>query len=147
MNNKPGWRKGFGFAQIFALMIVVIPTAIFLMTLLLDYWTVMQLDNRLKMMSHRAIMIINNESNLSSEANVKKSMDDLKAWGVLQSLCPSSKPTLKLSRVGEMNASQTKIEVVIAKYPLNRLGDKNLSSTITSYSYKDQNGSFKLECE
>lgn len=147
MNNKPGWRKGFGFAQIMAMIVVVIPMTLFIITLLFDYWTVMQLDNRLKLMSHRAITAMNNSSDLSSAATLKTSMQTSGDWDMIQSLCPSSMPALSLGNRSDMPKGQTKIEVVVTNYPLNRLGNKTLHSAITSYSYNDQNGSFQLECK
>lgn len=141
MNNKQGWRKGFGFAQIMAMIVVVIPVTILIITLLFDYWAVMQLDNRLKLMCHRAIMAIDNNETLSTFA---LSAPDKTA---IASLCPTAMPNLTLVRVGDLSAGQTRIEAVITDYPFNRLGNKTLHASIVSYSYRDQNGSFKLECK
>lgn len=141
MNIKPRWRKGFGLAQIMAMIIVVIPTFAFIITILFDYWTVMQLDNRLKLMSHRTITIIDNNETLGifSLPEAEKT--------VIASLCPSSMPTLTFVRIGDMPAGQTKIESTLAYDKFNHLEAKRVSSIITSYSYRDQNGSFKQECK
>jgi hypothetical protein len=147
MNNKPGWRKGFGFAQIMAMVIVVIPVTLFIITLLFDYWAAMQLDNRLKLMSHRAITAINSSGDLSTSEKVKTSLQASGEWARIQTLCPSSQPTLDIkTRVGDLNQGQTQIETFVTYNKFNHLGSKRLSSTIISYSYNDQNGSFQLEC-
>lgn len=124
-----------------ALIIVVIPTFAFIVTILFDYWTVMQLDNRLKLMSHRAITIIDNNETLGSFSfsTAEKTL--------IASFCPASMPTLVFSRTGDMTTGQTRIESSVMYDKFNHLEAKNVSSIITSYSYRDQNGSFKLECK
>ncbi len=142
MSNKRHWRRGFGLAQIMALIIVVIPTTAFMITLLFDYWTAMQLDNRLKLMSHRAIMAINNAETLGASFTLSESEE-----GVLSGLCPSSMPNLELTYLGEMEApGQTRVAATVTYDRFNHLEAKELASTITSYSYNDQNGSYLLEC-
>lgn len=147
MKNKLGWRKGFGFAQIMAMIIVVIPTTLFIITLLFDYWTAMQLDNRLKLMSNRGIMAINNASDLSSANVLKISMVASGDWAIIESLCPTSKPVLGLTYIGTMPiTNETEVTTAVRYETFNHLAARTLSSKITSYSYNDQNGSFKLEC-
>lgn len=147
MKNKLGWRKGFGFAQIMAMIIVVIPTTLFIITLLFDYWAAMQLDNRLKLMSNRGIMAVNNAVNLSSANVLKDSMIASGDWTIIQSLCPSSNPVLVLTYIGTMPiANETEVTTALRYDKFNHLAARTLSSKITSYSYNDQNGSFKLEC-
>lgn len=142
MNNKTAWRKGFGLAQIMAMIVVVIPTSLFIMTLLFDYWAAMQLDNRLKLMSHRAVMAINSAELLD---NAFAFSAEEKA--LLQSLCPSGKATLELSRTGDMPSGQTQVSALVVYDRFIHLAAKELKSTITSYSYNDQNGSYQLECK
>jgi hypothetical protein len=120
---------------------------LFIITLLFDYWAAMQLDNRLKLMSHRAITAINSSGDLSTSAKVKTSLQASGEWARIQTLCPSSQPTLDIkTRVGDLNQGQTQIETFVTYNKFNHLGSKRLSSTIISYSYNDQNGSFQLEC-
>ncbi len=146
MKNKPQWRRGFGFAQIMAMILVVIPTSLFIITLLFDYWAAMQIDNRLKLMSHRAITAINNSENLSSTTTLLASMT-VDEQTLIGSMCPSSMPNVTFTREGDMPFGQTRIETLVKYDKFNHLGTKELSSIITSYSYRDQNGSFKLECK
>jgi hypothetical protein len=146
MKNRPKWRRGFGFAQIMAMILVVIPTSLFIITLLFDYWAAMQIDNRLKLMSHRAIMAINNSEDLSSTNTLLASMTSDEQT-LISSMCPSSMPNVTFTREGNMPSGQTKIQTLVKYDKFNRLGTKELSSIITSYSYRDQNGSFKLECK
>lgn len=129
-----------------AMILVVIPTSLLIITLLFDYWAAMQIDNRLKLMSHRSITAINNAEDLSSTDNFLASMTaDEKT--LIVSMCPSSMPNVIFTRVGDMPAGQTQIQTLVNYDKFNRLGAKELSSIITSYSYRDQNGSFKLECK
>lgn len=125
-----------------AMIIVVIPTAAFIITLLFDYWTAMQLDNRLKLMSHRAVMALNNAEALDGAYTL--SAEDAT---LLASLCPASKKTLEFIRVGDMPSGQTQITALVTYDRFNHLEAKELKSAITSYSYRDQNGSYQLECK
>jgi hypothetical protein len=129
-----------------AMIIVVIPTTLFIITLLFDYWAAMQIDNRLKLMSHRAIVAINNAPDLSSPDTLKGSMKTGE-FDLQQGLCPSAKPVLSLTRLGDGVAGQTQVETAVVYDGFNHLDPRILSSTIVSYSYNDQNGSFKLECK
>jgi hypothetical protein len=106
----------------------------------------MQIDNRLKLMSHRAITAINNSENLSSTTTLLNSMT-VDEQTLIISMCPSSMPNVTFTREGDMPFGQTRIETLVKYDKFNHLGTKELSSTITSYSYRDQNGSFKLECK
>ncbi|MBN2869561.1 MAG: hypothetical protein JXK04_01235 [Campylobacterales bacterium] len=142
MSNKRHWRRGFGLAQIMALIIVVIPTAAFMITLLFDYWTAMQLDNRLKLMSHRAIMAINNAETLGAAYTLPEADRE-----IVESLCPASMRALVFARMDDMPSAQTRITAQVMYDRFNHLEAKVLSSTITSYSYNDQNGSYLLECK
>ena len=129
-------------AQIMAMIVVVIPTSIFIITLLFDYWTAMQLDNRLKLISHRGIMAINNAEVLDGAYTLPAADTTM-----LASLCPASMGAIEFKRVGDMPSGQTQITAQITYDRFNHLGAKELKSTITSYSYRDQNGSYQLECK
>lgn len=146
MNNKPGWRRGFGFAQIMAMIVVVIPTSIYMITILFDYWAAMQLDNRLKLMSHRAITAMNNAPDLSSMSALKTSMTSTGDWNMINDLCPKDMTLSVISRT-DMPKGQTQVIMAVTYDKFNHLETKELTSSIVSYSYNDQNGSFKLECK
>lgn len=146
MNSKRGWRKGFGFAQIMAMIVVVIPTSIYMITILFDYWTAMQLDNHLKLMSHRAISAMNNASDLSSMASLETSMKTTGNWDVINGLCPKDMTLSLISRT-DMPKGQTQVVMAVTYDKFNHLDVQELSSKIISYSYNDQNGSFKMECK
>lgn len=146
MNNKPGWRRGFGFAQIMAMIVVVIPTSIYMITILFDYWAAMQLDNRLKLMSHRTITAMNNATDLSTASALKISMTSTGDWDMIEGLCPKDMTLSVISRT-DMPKGQTQVIMAVTYDKFNHLETKELTSNIVSYSYNDQNGSFKLECK
>jgi len=146
MNNKRGWRKGIGLPEMIAMIIVVIPTTIFMITLLFDYWALMRVDNQLKLIAHRTITALNNAEDLSSKDSAIDSMKP-EEYEMIQSLCPPIKPNIAFDRIGDMPFGQTKVEVMMTYDNLNHLDPKQMSSSITSYSYHDSNGSFTLECK
>jgi hypothetical protein len=141
MKNKTTWRRGFGLAQIMAVLLVVLPTVAFIVTLLIDYWAVMRIDNNLKLMTNLATSKINNITDLSM------SPSDAALETLLSSYCPKDTAiSLAGSRAGDGSAAG--IITVNASYTYNGtyLKDKTMTSTMVTYSYHDQNATINLVC-
>ncbi len=141
MNNRRDWRCGFGLAQIMAVLLVVLPTIAFIVTLLIDYWAVMRIDNNLKLMTSLATAKMNNITDLSS------SPSDSSLQTLLSSYCPKDTAvTLSGSRVGDGTAKD--IIIVNASYTYNGvyLKDKTMNATMVTYSYHEQNATISLVC-
>jgi len=147
MNNRPGWRGGFGFAQIMATLLVVLPVIVFMMTILFDYWAIMRLDNQLKLIAYRCATAVNNAQDLSSDTALKTIMQSDGEWARVQGLCPPSRPNLTLTRQGDLAKGQSLVSASLTYERLNHRGPQVLTSTLQSYSYRDQNGSFLFECK
>lgn len=146
MNNKKNWRSGMAIAEIMAMVVVVIPVTIFIITLLFDYWAVMRMDNQVKLIAHRGVMYINNAVDASSADKVIGSMSEAEVKTMV-SLCPPSNPSLNFVRTGNSNEGEIVLEAKMVYSELNHLEPKTVSTIIKSYSYNDQNGSFVLECK
>ena len=140
MKNKKGWRKGFGLAQIMALMLVVLPTMAFIIMFLLDYWAVMQADYRLKIIANKTAEFYNNIDDASNydTTSLKKS---------LKSLCPGSNSTFTLTdTVG--TASDTDDVSITITYTHNGTYIKNkvITTGMKTYSYHDINSTVTGSC-
>lgn len=141
MKNRRGWRKGFGLAQIMALLLVVLPVMAFIVTFLIDYWAVMRIDNNMKLVTNMATAKMNNLTNLSI-APVDAGLES-----VLSSYCPKNTSiSLASSRVGDGNSSG--VISVSASYTYNGtyLKNKTITANMVTYSYYDQNASIQLVC-
>ena len=145
MKSRNGWRRGFGMGQIMAMLLVVLPATAFFITLLFDYWSIMQIDNRLKLITYQLSGMINNAEALTSVETAREEISD-SDMELLRSLCPSSMPQVTLNRTGDMPEGQTEVRAQLRYERLNHMGTKLLQSSIRSYSYHDQNGSFLFEC-
>ncbi len=143
MKTKQGWRKGIGLAQIMALLLVVLPTMVFIITLLLDYWTVMQADYKLKLIA-----------NLSSQyANGKEDVTDLSDIDAqlisrvnAQNLCPNGKSlSLKSSNTNGLEGQIVLSVEYVHNGPY--IQNKTIRTNMLTYSYHDQNLTAVFVCQ
>lgn len=148
MRNKRGFRGGFGFAQIMATLLVVLPTLAFMIVILFDYWSVMQADYRIKLVA-----------NLTSEYAIARAnlRDFTNGSGG-----PATDYQAYLSRVNQLCPANTNITVtkltdapnlgevdVVVKYTYNGtyIKNKTLVTRMDAYSYQDQNASIEIICQ
>lgn len=144
MKTRQGWRRGIGLAQIMALLLVVLPTMAFIVTLLLDYWTVMQADYRLK-------IIANLGSDHANGLTDARDFGDANTTLILldpvnsQNLCPNGTTLGVKTSVNDAPSGQINLYV---QYTHNGpyLKNKTLSTSMLTYSYHDQNLTATLEC-
>ena len=116
-----------------AMMLVVLPTMAFIVTFLLDYWGVMQADYKLKLLANQVAEVANNQTDISNFT-----MPD-------RGLCPNG-ATLSFAAQDE-GAAAGYIDIIIQyNYNGTYFTNKNISTSISSYSYHDQNMSITGTC-
>lgn len=139
-------RKGFGLAQIMAMLLVVLPTFAFLMMFMLEYWSVMQIDNRLKLITNLTSTSLDGVEDLSDDGlGVYATSQE---WSTLNqklnTLCPQGTNIAYLGRVDE---SKGMVTVNLSYAFKGRYLDNVLQSSMSTYSYHDQNATINLECK
>lgn len=134
MRNKHKCRKAFGLGQIMAMLLVVLPAMAFIVTYMLDYWSVMQADYKLKLIANQVSERADNMEDLSDF-----SFDD-------NVTCPNG-TNLVFSEQKDSD-KEGKIDVII-NYTHNGTYIKNklLSTDMHTYSYHDQNMSIIGTCQ
>ena len=138
-NRSKSWRNGLGLSQIMATLLVVLPTLAFMITLLIEYWSVMQADYRLKLVAN----IASDYSNQLQDS----STFDLNAFSdAADDLCPGASKIKEDSKTNNSKSGQISIKV---DYTFNGTYFKNktLTTSIYTYSFNDQNMSITLKCE
>ncbi len=140
MKNKRSFRNGFGMGQIMAMLLVVLPTLAFVLTLMIDYWSIMQEDYKLKLIANQVSMVLDGEKNLRA-ANLNATLN-----GSINNICPRG-TTLNFS--APKNASTLGQISVKIQYLHNGAYFKNklLSTQMQTYSYHDQNISITGKCQ
>ena len=129
-------RDAFGMGQIMATLLVVLPTMAFIVTFIIDYWSVMQADYKLKLIANQASQKADNAKDLRSS---NFTMDD-------KGLCPKG-TTLTFATPSDSDESG-RIDITI-NYTYNGpyLKNKQLSTAMHTYSYHDQNMSITGTCQ
>ena len=138
MKTKRGFRSGMGFGQIMAMMLVVMPALAFSVTILFDYWSVMQADYKLKLIANY----------VSERAN---SAEDLTAFSSSdRGLCPrkDGAPTALVFSNQGFSTNANNIDITINyTYDGTYIKNKLLSTSIHTYSYHDLNMSITGTCQ
>jgi len=133
MKTRKTWRNGLGLSQLMAMMLVVLPTMAFIVTFLLDYWGVMQADYKLKLLANQVAEVANNQTDISNFTMVDRG------------LCPNG-AALSFGTQDEGGGAGY-IDITIQyNYNGTYLTNKNLSTSVSSYSYHDQNMSIIGTC-
>jgi len=134
MKNNHRFRNAFGMGQIMATLLVVLPTIAFIVTFMIDYWSIMQEDYKLKLIVNQASQ---RADNLEDLTNFSMSADDL---------CPRGTSLVFTNQ--KDSDTKGKIDIVIA-YTHNGayLKNKLLSTSMHTYSYHDQNMTITGTCQ
>ncbi len=141
MKSRKGWRGGFGLSQIMALLLVVLPTIAFIVTLIFDYWSVMQADYKLKLIANMASGYYNSKEDITDTTDINTSL-----MNKASILCPSGTTLSESSR--ENNESEGVINLNVEYlHDGTYFKNKTLSTNIITYSYHDQNLSAVLTCQ
>jgi hypothetical protein len=140
MNNRKNFRNGFGMGQNMAMLLVVLPTLAFILTLMIDYWSVMQEDYKLKLLTNQVSMILDSEEDLRAQ-----NLNETLATKV-KNLCPNG-TTLSFSTPADM---PTKGQISVSINSLHNghyFKNRTLTSQMQTYSYHDQNISITGTCQ
>jgi len=132
-----------GLGQIMATLLVVLPTLAFIVTFMLAYWNVMQIDYKLKLIANMSADYANNKEDLTEFSG-----DEFTSFvASVSKICPGEKDILIGTPTYQGSAGIISINVVYVT-PLtdNYLAGKRLSTNMQTYSYHDQNMSVTLTC-
>jgi len=144
MNTRRNWKKG-DLGQIMALLLVVLPTLAFSVTLIISYWRVMQADYRIKLVANLAADYVNEQTDTR---DINSSSEYTTFINVASNLCPSDSNLTYTS--GNYNGDKGIISITI-KYTtpdtLAYLKNKELATKIETYSFHDQNLTAIFTCE
>ena len=140
MKNRRSFRNGFGMGQIMAMLLVVLPTLAFVLTLMIDYWSVMQEDYKLKLIANQTSMVLDGEENLRA-ADLNTILTNK-----INNICPRG-TTLSFSTPKDASTlGQVSVKI---QYLHNGAYFKNklLSTQMQTYSYHDKNISITGTCQ
>jgi len=142
MKNRHSFRNGFGMGQVMAMLLVVLPMIAFIITLMIDYWSVMQEDYKLKLIANQASRVLDSEQVLRANDLNTTALTDK----VGSNLCPRN-TTINFSDPADANQSGL-INITI-EYVHNGTYFKNktLKTQMQTYSYHDQNISITGTCQ
>ncbi len=141
MKTKHNFRNGFGMGQIMAMLLVVLPTLAFIITLMIDYWSVMQEDYKLKLIANQVSTVLDSQQDLRA-ANLNTTL----STQIGSNLCPRG-TTISFSAPAD--APTLGQVIVTIKYTHNGhyFKNKTLNTQMQTYSYHDQNISITGTCQ
>ena len=126
------WRNGMGLDQIMAMLLVVLPVLVFSITIILDYWYVMQADYKLKLVANY----------VAEQANMSEDLSDFNVSDL--GMCPSETSIVYSNQV---NSGDSHIDIVI-KYDYNgTYFDTPIATSMHTLSYYDKNMSIIGTCQ
>jgi hypothetical protein len=141
MNTKNRWRNALGLGQIMATLLVVLPAIAFSVTFLLDYWRIMQIDYKLKLIANMSAEYFNslkNTKDFVNETNFKKRIESLCPGGIT----PIIEDISYNGNAGEIFLTVKHTTSANSTY----LKSKVLTTDIHTYSYHDQNLTATIKC-
>lgn len=140
MRSRACFRHGFGMGQIMAMLLVVLPTIAFVLTLMIDYWSIMQEDYKLKILANNASMVLDSKEDLR-DANLTNELSS-----EINNVCPHG-TSLNFS-IPQDSTTKGLVSVTINYlHNGNYFKDKNLTTQMQTYSYHDQNISITGTCQ
>jgi len=140
--KKSRLRRGFGLGQIMATLLVVLPTLAFLVTFMFDYWAVMQADNRLKLIAFMSSTHLDGLEDLSNAGLGKQDWTIL--FAELDKQCPGS---TNIVYKGRADANSSIVEVIVSFNHSGPYFNRTISTSMSTYSYHEQNATINLVCE
>lgn len=148
MRTNRSFRRGMGLAQIMATLLVILPTLAFIVTILFDYWGVMQSDHKLKLVANLTADFLVTRDDLRdfSDGSGGNAADFQSYLNRVNNLCPSQ-TEVEFTTVGDA-ANYGEISIS-AEYDYNGTYFKNktIATQMNLYSYKDQNISVVVRCK
>lgn len=148
MRTKRGFRNAMGLAQIMATLLVVLPTLAFIVTILFDYWAVMQADHKLKLVANLTAEFTLARSDLRTftDGLGVNALDYQSYLSRVSGLCPGG---TSISSIAVSDAPNFGEIAITAQYDYNGTYFKNktLTAQMNVYSYQDLNGSIVVKCQ
>lgn len=148
MKIKRSFRNGMGLAQIMATLLVVLPTLAFSITILLDYWGVMQADHKLKLVANITADFAVTRDDLRdfSDGAGGNALDYQSYLNRVNNLCPNQ-TQVEFSSIND--ATNLGEIAITAQYDYNGTYFKNktITTQMNVYSYQDQNISVVVTCK
>ena len=142
MRNRQGWRNGLGLSQIMATMLVVLPTIAFIITIIFEYWSVMQADYRLKLIANLTADYVNSKEDTTEWSDLAVTLIDPVNN---KKLCPANKSLVVIAAANDQPKGQ--IDITIQYDHVGTYFSNTLSTGMITYSYHDQNLSTTLKCQ
>ena len=142
-NTSKAWRNGLGLGQIMATLLVVLPTMAFSITFLISYWSVMQVDYKLKLIANMAADFSNS---LEDTTNIDAT--ELANFSTSVSrLCPLGRTIIMGTPTYTGNTGEITIIVEYTTPATDTyLSNKTITTRMQTYSYHDQNMTVTLTC-
>ncbi len=141
MKTRIKWRSALGLGQIMATLLVVLPSIAFSVTFLLDYWRIMQIDYKLKLIANMSAEYVN------SLEDTKVFVDLANFQERVKSLCPGGLTPIFENVSYDGNAGEIFLTVThTTSSDSTYLKNKVLTTDIHTYSYHDQNLTATIKC-
>ncbi|MDH4944308.1 hypothetical protein [Sulfurimonas sp. C5] len=148
-NNSRTFRKGsLGLPQIMATLLVVLPTLVFSIVILLDYWNVMQADYKLKLVANMTsdFMVARADLRDFTDGSDGNATDFQRYLERVNTLCPNQTS----ATFSSISDAQKLGEIAITTtydYNGTYIKNKTLTTQMNTYSYADQNISVVVKCQ
>lgn len=138
-------RVGFGFDLIVGFLLLVLPTTAAIFLLFMDIWSLMRIDNNMKLMGYQVGLQV---------VNYKKA-DEFKQvafGGIAKTLCPNATASTTLDKVADATISENVVDgnitlTVEADVSLQVLGKKTVSHSMFLSSYNDIDANVTYKCK
>lgn len=145
MRVKTKSRDGFGFDLIIGFLLLVIPTTAGIVLFFIDVWSVMRIDNDVKLINYQVGLEI---VNYDKAADFK----DTGFQSIARTLCPSATSATTLARqegyVINENVNDGNITLTVeAEFESNLLGKKIISHKMFLSSYNNIDAQLTYKCK
>lgn len=145
MRVKTKFRSAMGFDLIIAFLLLVLPLTAGIVMFFLDIWSVMRIDNNMKIMSYQVGLEV---VNYDKAADFKE--EDFR--GIAQTLCPNAKDSSMLQKqagsVINENVSDGNITLTVeSEYKSQFLGTKTIKHMTFLSSYNKIDAQVTYKCK
>ena len=126
--------------QIIAFIVVVMVTFLWVFFLLLDYWTLIKIKDRLDIIAQGGAHWLSKQPLLNNDPVLEQNLSNY-----LHHILPMSMH-ITIKRVGDRKKGEIEVNVSTLYTMHNKaiFGEKNISAHFFTYSYFDQNGSYSI---
>lgn len=128
--------------QIMVFIIVVLVTFVWMLFLMIDYWSIIKTKDRLDVVTQEAAHWLSEEpslgdGNTNRMINLKNYLQAVIGYPVLMTVI----------RTGDQPTGEIDVETstIYKMHNYQLMGDKNITSRFHTYSLHDQNGSYRID--